>query len=89
MLIDRDLRDADDRVAACVDALTADGDGFSVGVSFGRVTVPREAETPTSALRLADDRMYARKGSRRGSARQQSHDVLLRLLRERQPDGAG
>ena len=86
VLIDRNLRHAEDRVAACVHALTAEGDGFSVGVSFGRVTVPREAETPTSALRLADDRMYARKGSRRGSARQQSHDVLLRLLRERQPE---
>jgi len=86
VLIDRDLQHADDRVAACIDALTAEGDGFSVGVSFDRVAVPQEAETPTSALRLADDRMYARKGNRRGSARQQSHHVLLRLLRERQPE---
>jgi two-component system, cell cycle response regulator len=86
VLIDRDPEHADDRVAACIRALSADGDGFSVGVSFGRVSAPREAETPTTALRLADDRMYARKGSRRGSARQQSHDVLLRLLRERQPE---
>ena len=86
VLIEDDLECADDRVAACVEALSADGDGFSVGVSCGRASVPREAETPTAALRLADDRMYSRKGSRRGSARQQSHDVLLRLLRERQPE---
>ena len=37
------------------------------------------------ALRLADHRMYAKKGSRRSSAREQTHNVLLGLLKEREP----
>jgi two-component system, cell cycle response regulator len=72
-------------IAAAVNALCAEGDGFSVGTSYGRVEIPTEAETSTAALRLADDRMYAQKGGRRGSARQQTHDVLLGVLREREP----
>ena len=47
--------------------------------------IPTEARTSTAALRVADDRMYAQKGGRRGSARQQTHDVLLGVLREREP----
>jgi two-component system, cell cycle response regulator len=86
VLLDRDLAQRDMRIAAAVIALSAEGDGFSVTASHGCVTIPSEASTPTQALRLADDRMYARKGVRRGSAGQQMHDVLLGLLRERQPD---
>jgi HD-GYP domain-containing protein (c-di-GMP phosphodiesterase class II) len=77
---------ADIHISAAVAALTAEGEGFSVGCSYGRVAVPREADNPTYALRLADDRMYAQKGGRAGSARQQTHNVLLGLLRERQPE---
>ncbi|MDQ6818726.1 MAG: diguanylate cyclase [Actinomycetota bacterium] len=78
-------REAEARVAAAASALAADGDGFSVTASFGRAWIPSEADTPSAALRLADDRMYAQKGGRRGSARQQTHDVLLGVLREREP----
>jgi two-component system, cell cycle response regulator len=78
--------DADRCIRAAVAALSADGDGFSVGASYGRVEIPAEASTSTTALRMADDRMYAQKGERRGSARQQTHDVLLGVLREREPD---
>jgi two-component system, cell cycle response regulator len=77
---------ADVHVAAATAALSAEGEGFSVGASHGLVAIPAEANTPTYALRLADDRMYSQKGTRRGSARQQTHDVLLGLLREREPD---
>jgi two-component system cell cycle response regulator len=35
---------------------------------------------------LADNRMYAQKGLRAGSAGRQAHDALLGLLRERQPE---
>ena len=86
VLLDRDLAQRDVRVAAAVTALTAEGDGFSVTASHGVVTIPAEASAPAQALRLADDRMYARKGIRRGSAGQQMHDLLLGLLRERQPE---
>jgi HD-GYP domain-containing protein (c-di-GMP phosphodiesterase class II) len=69
-----------------VAALSAEGEGFSVGASHGLVEIPAEADSPAVALRLADDRMYSKKGSRRGSAREQTHNVLLGLLREREPD---
>ena len=78
--------DADVHVAAVVEALTSSGEGFSVGASHGLVEIPAEAESTALALRLADHRMYAKKGSRRGSAREQTHNVLLGLLKEREPD---
>ncbi len=78
--------DADVHVAAACTALTADGEGFHVSASNGIVALPAEAEAPMFALRLADHRMYAKKGNRRGSAREQTHNVLLGLLKEREPD---
>jgi two-component system, cell cycle response regulator len=51
------------RVAA--EALTAIGPGFEVTGSWGAVTVPREESEFSTALRLADARMYAQKESRR------------------------
>jgi two-component system cell cycle response regulator len=49
--------------------------------------VPTEATTSTEALRIADQRMYARKSiGSRASAGRQSTDVLLKVLSERSPD---
>ena len=73
-------------LAAASSALTSRGEGFRVDTSLGQVAIPWEASTATETLRLADDRMYAHKGGRRGSARHQARDVLMQLLRERQPD---
>jgi two-component system cell cycle response regulator len=78
--------DTDVSIAAAVAALSAQGDGFSVRTSHGSVAIPAEASTPTQALRLADDRMYAEKRGHRSSAGEQTHDALLGLLLERQPD---
>ena len=86
VLLNLDLGEADVHIAAAQAALSADGEGFSVTSSYGSVAIPAEAQTSTQALRLADDRMYAQKGARRGSVRHQTHDVLLGFLRERQPD---
>jgi diguanylate cyclase (GGDEF)-like protein len=86
VLLTRDVDTADVTIAAAVAALSAEGEGFAVTTSFGSVSVPAEAHTPNSALRLADDRMYSHKGGRPGSARSQSHNVLVEVLRERQPD---
>jgi len=86
VLLERDLAQHDMRIAAAAVALSAEGDGFNVTASHGCVAIPGEAVTPTQALRIADDRMYEHKGTRRGSAGQQTHDVLLGLLRERQPE---
>jgi two-component system, cell cycle response regulator len=73
--------------AACA-ALSSSGNGFHVDSSVGQVLVPAEASTPSMALRLADDRMYAHKGGDRvaHSAREQAHDVLRSMLRERVPE---
>jgi diguanylate cyclase (GGDEF)-like protein len=78
--------DAEVVIAGAVAALSATGEGFTVTASYGEVEFPSEASTPSEALRLADDRMYARKSGRRSSAGQQTHDALLGLLRERQPE---
>jgi diguanylate cyclase (GGDEF)-like protein len=86
VLLRCDLADAGEPIAAVVDALSSHGDGFAVGASHGMVEIPAEAESPTLALRLADHRMYAKKGNRRGSAGEQTHKVLLGLLKEREPD---
>ncbi|MGH2979363.1 MAG: bifunctional diguanylate cyclase/phosphohydrolase [Solirubrobacterales bacterium] len=68
-------------------ALAEHGEGFSVTASYGSVLVPTEANSSTEALRIADQRMYARKSiGSRASAGRQSTDVLLKVLSERSPD---
>jgi two-component system, cell cycle response regulator len=68
------------------EALVERSERFVVTSSYGVVALPDEADTPSDALRRADHRMYARKASRRGSARLQSHAVLLQVLEEAEPD---
>jgi two-component system, cell cycle response regulator len=75
----------DSVLAAAGAALSEKGEGFSIGSSCGSVTIPHEAHEPSSALRLADRRMYAQKGTRQGSVERQTSDVLLSILREREP----
>jgi two-component system, cell cycle response regulator len=67
-------------------ALTEYGHGFEVTASHGWALVPEETQDSNEALQMADERMYAQKGGRHSSASRQSRDVLLRTLRERQPD---
>ena len=73
-------------VDSAAQALSEHGEGFSVTSSWGSVILGEEATTPTDALRLADQRMYARKRSGRTSVGRQTTDVLLRALAERHPD---
>jgi two-component system cell cycle response regulator len=68
------------------ESLSEEGLGFSVTASFGTVMLPQEALTVSSALTLADDRMYAQKTTARGSAGEQSSNVLIRALAERDQD---
>jgi diguanylate cyclase (GGDEF)-like protein len=67
-------------------ALRERGEGFDIGSSHGSVLLPAETGDPAEALRLADRRMYAQKDGGRRSAGDQSRDVLLRALAERNPD---
>lgn len=49
------------------EALTASDRGVEVSSSWGAVTIPAEAASPSEAMQLADLRMYAQKESRRAS----------------------
>ena len=66
-------------------ALCEQGQGFAITASYGSVLLPIETTSPEEAMRIADQRMYARKGLGRASAGRQSTDVLLRVLAERSP----
>jgi two-component system cell cycle response regulator len=77
---------AEDICEAAEEALTDHGKGFSVTASWGRVLIPVEVVTASDALRVADRRMYAKKGLRAGSARSQARGVLLQVLQEREPE---
>ena len=67
-------------------SLTEQGRGFVVGNSHGGVLIPAEASTPAEALQIADQRLYRQKSGRSGSARSQARAVLMRVLREREPE---
>ena len=66
-------------------ALSERGKGFAITASSGAVVLPSEADDPTDALRTADTRMYTAKGLRSSSAQRHTQDVLVRVLREREP----
>jgi diguanylate cyclase (GGDEF)-like protein len=75
------------RLADAVRAsLTETGEAFAVTSSAGMVSIPADASAPSEVLQVADRRMYADKGRRSSSAGHQSRAVLLRILREREPD---
>jgi diguanylate cyclase (GGDEF)-like protein len=68
-------------------ALDDHGKGFRVRASHGVVLLPQEAVDASVAMQIADQRLYSNKGARRRSAvGQQTRDVLLQVLHERQPD---
>jgi diguanylate cyclase (GGDEF)-like protein len=68
-------------------ALSERGPGFMVTASYGSVLLPHEATEPTSALQLADERLYAQKGTRQGETTgQQIGGVLMQALHESEPN---
>jgi two-component system cell cycle response regulator len=73
-------------VAACLEALSEHGEGFAIQASWGQVVIPDEARDATTALVLADQRMYANKGVGRVSAKQQTRDIVVRVLAEGRPE---
>ena len=76
--------EAPETVDCAAQALSDSGHGFDVHASCGWVLLPHEhAEDPSSALRIADRRMYAQKNLGRASAGRQTVDVLLKVLSER------
>jgi diguanylate cyclase (GGDEF)-like protein len=74
-------------IAAAGHSLTEHGRGFDVAASHGVALLPREAEDAAAALQIADQRLYGNKGARRRSSiGQQTRDVLLQVLHEREPE---
>ena len=87
ILVHEGDRDAAAAVAArCHTALAEHGRGFDVGASHGAVWLPDEAATTAQALQIADHRLYRQKAVRPSSPRTQARDVLMRILREREPE---
>jgi diguanylate cyclase (GGDEF)-like protein len=60
-------------------ALRAEGEGFTIGCSYG---VAELGDEPVEALRQADQRMYANKRTGRRSSDEAVHQVLLRVAAE-------
>jgi diguanylate cyclase (GGDEF)-like protein len=74
--------EAESAAARLAAAFSEQGDGFSIGASYGWAPI-EDATAPSDVLRLADRRMYADKHRGRATAARQSADVLARALRER------
>jgi two-component system cell cycle response regulator len=81
----RDAGDVEALAALSATALSTRGNGFSITAAYGAVLVPEEAHDDTTALVLADTRMYRQKNSGRLPAAHQSAGVLLAVLEERAP----
>jgi two-component system, cell cycle response regulator len=76
----------DATIVGATAALSERGGGFTVTASHGSVIIPHEARDSTVALQLADERLYAQKGSRQGvSTGHQIGGVLLQALHESEP----
>lgn len=54
-------------IEAAVDALTDEGEGWTIGTSVGTVWVPGDAVDVEAALVLADERMYSNKAERKNT----------------------
>ena len=67
-------------------ALRESGEGFTISAAYGAIVLPHEAHTPSDALKLADQRMYAQKHGSRSAAGTQTSRALLQALTERNPD---
>jgi diguanylate cyclase (GGDEF)-like protein len=72
-----------DLVEATRAALSEAGDAFQITPSQGSVLLPGEAAEPAVALRLADQRLYDEKRSKRPS--RAPEDLLLRATYDRDP----
>jgi diguanylate cyclase (GGDEF)-like protein len=71
------------------DALAEQGGAFTVTASAGAVELPREAGSPTRALRLADQHMYREKVRDHRGAAELITSVLHAALAQRHPDLGG
>ena len=81
----RDVGDPEALGALSARGLATRGNGFDITAAYGTVVIPDEAHDATTALVLADTRMYRQKNSGRLPAAHQSAGVLIAVLEERAP----
>lgn len=62
------------------------GEHFTIGTSYGEVLIGTETHDAENALHIADKRLYAQKTLLMGPVRPEWCDVLMGLLRERDPE---
>jgi two-component system, cell cycle response regulator len=68
------------------EALCESGEGFDVTSAYGTALVPDDATTVSTALTVADERLYAHKELLAEIRRGTAHEPLLRTLAEREPE---
>ncbi len=86
-LVRTDAQGARAIVETATAALSEQGRGFQVTASHGLVQLPAEAADASSAMQIADQRLYGNKTARQATAvSAQTRDVLMQALHERQPD---
>lgn len=66
-------------------ALCETGEGFSVTSTYGVAVIPDDADTVSTVLSVADERLYARKELLAEMRQGTAHEPLLRTLAEREP----
>ncbi len=71
--------------AASSAALAETGLGFEIDAAYGIAILPADATDASSALQLADRRLYLNKESRPVGVQRQLRGVLLQVLGEREP----
>jgi diguanylate cyclase (GGDEF)-like protein len=67
------------------EALSERGEGFAISASCGWAVLPEEAPTPSSALRLVDQRMYAEKAQRAVRNVHQMQEIFRRIFQQNDP----
>ncbi|MFL5959515.1 MAG: HD domain-containing phosphohydrolase [Gaiellaceae bacterium] len=68
-----------------LNSLRESGEGFSITSAYGTAVIPDEATTVSTALSVADERLYAHKGLLAEIRRGMAYEPLLRTLAEREP----
>jgi HD-GYP domain-containing protein (c-di-GMP phosphodiesterase class II) len=67
-------------------ALWESGEGFDVTTAWGAASIPDDATTVSTALSVADERLYEHKELLAEIRRGTAHEPLLRTLAEREPE---
>jgi diguanylate cyclase (GGDEF)-like protein len=67
-------------------SLWESGEGFDITSAYGAALIPDDATTVSTALSVADERLYAHKELLAEIRRGTAHEPLLRTLAEREPE---